>query len=112
MSKEIITPLSTTGNGFDPKINYNYGKRKVKFKGICLKQVRVSFFPGNVVNSNISYKLDTCSRDSNTDFTLCDCLFGTVKWTNNADPDKCRYIGYCIGFNAPCLGRNIVNCGV
>ena len=32
----------------------------------------------------------------NTDFTLKDCLFGTVKITKNADPDKYSYSGYGI----------------
>ena len=34
----------------------------------------------------------------NTDFTLDNCLFGTVKLTKNADPDKYKYSGYGIGF--------------
>ena len=29
-----------------------------------------------------------------------DCLFGSVKLTKNADPDKCRCSGYGIRFNA------------
>ena len=71
-----------------------------------------TIFLGNVVNLNISYKLNTYSRDLNTDFTLCNCLFGAVKWIKNAYPDKYGYSGYGIGFNAPCLGRNVVICGV
>ena len=70
MSEESITPPSTTNNSFDTEIIYNYGKRKAKIKGICLKQETVSFIHGNVVNLNISYELDTLSRDLNTDFAL------------------------------------------
>ena len=33
-------------------------------------------------------------------FTPGDCLFGSVKWTKNADPDKNGLSGYKIGFNA------------
>ena len=33
-----------------------------------------------------------------TKFKLGNSLFGTVKLTKNADPDKCRYSGYGIGF--------------
>ena len=70
MSEANITPPSTTDNSFDSEIIYNYGKRKVKFKGICLKQESVSFIHGNVVHLYISCKLDTSSRDLNTHFTL------------------------------------------
>ena len=38
------------------------------------------------------------SRYLNVDFTLKDCLFGAVKITKNADPDKYVYTGYRIGF--------------
>ena len=36
----------------------------------------------------------------NTDFTLINCLFGFVKLTKNADPDKYKYAGYSIGFDS------------
>ena len=39
-------------------------------------------------------------RDLNTDFTLNNCLFGSVKLTKNAEPDKFRYSGYDIGFDS------------
>ena len=38
-------------------------------------------------------------RDLNTNFTLDNCLFGSVKLTKNADPDKYVYTGYGIGFD-------------
>ena len=34
----------------------------------------------------------------NTDFKLKNCLFGSVELTKNADPDKCKYSDYGIGF--------------
>ena len=36
----------------------------------------------------------------NTDFTLCSCLFGSVKLTKNADLDNYKYRGYGIGFDS------------
>lgn len=57
---------------------------RVEFKGRCLKQNKVTFTPRNLVTLSIVYELDTWSRDLNTDFTLTDCLFGTVKLTKNA----------------------------
>ena len=46
------------------------------------------FLHKNVVNLYIIYELDTWSRDSNTDSTLGNNLFGSVKSVKNADPDK------------------------
>ena len=33
-------------------------------------------------------------------FTLNDCLFGSVKLTKSADPDKYKYRGYGVGFDS------------
>ena len=44
-----ITPLFTGHNSFGPEITYNYGKGKINFKVICLKQDSVSFTLENVV---------------------------------------------------------------
>ena len=35
-----------------------------------------------------------------TDFTLGNCLFGSVKLTKNANPDKYKYSDYGIGFDS------------
>ena len=73
---------------------------RMKFKGICLKQDSASFLHKNIVNLYITYKLDTWSKDLNTDFTLGDSLFGAVKLTKNADPGKCKYSSYGIRFDS------------
>ena len=46
------------------------------------------------------YDQDTWSRDTNTKFTLGDCLFGAVKLTDNANPNKYGYSSDSIGFDA------------
>ena len=79
---------------FSPEYDSYYGI--VTFKGICLKQKSVSFLHKNVVNLCISYTLDKWSKDLETYFTLGNCLFGAVKLTKNADPDKYEYNGYGI----------------
>ena len=53
----------------------------------------------DVVSLFIIYELGRLSRDSNIDFALKDCLFGAVKLTKDADPDKYKYSGYGIGFD-------------
>ena len=55
-------------------------------------------------------------RDLNTDFTLGNSLFGSVKLTENADPDKYMYTCYGIGFNSrsefsypeSSVGKNVI----
>ena len=81
----------------------NNSKIRLKFKGSWLKQEdKAPFTPNNLVNLFIVvklvklvilvklfiYELDRWPRNLNTDFALKDCLFGAVKLTKNADPDK------------------------
>ena len=53
---------------------------KIKKKNATLTAPNRIFF--------IVYKLDAWSRDLNSNFTLKDCLFGSVKLTTNADLGK------------------------
>ena len=39
-------------------------------------------------------------RNLNADFTLGNCLVGSVKLTKNADLDKYKYSGYGVEFNS------------
>ena len=81
----------------------NNSKIRVRFTGSWLKQDKVTFNPRSVVDLFIVYKLDAWSRDLKTDFTLKICLFGAIKLTKNADPDKCYYSGCGIGFDSRLL---------
>ena len=45
----------------------------------------------------MSYTLGLQLEILNTEFTLADCLFGSVKLTKNANLDKFKYTGYGIG---------------
>lgn len=42
----------------------------------------------------------------NSGFTLKECLFGPVKLTKNADPDKYYHWGYGVGFD-PCSSFSV-----
>ena len=46
MSVGSIAPPSTTANSSDPEIIYNFGKVKIKVKGIDLIQDSMSFIHG------------------------------------------------------------------
>ena len=88
MSEENVTPPFTIHCNFDLEKSYKYGKEKVKFKRICLKQDSVSVIHQKVANLYIHYKLIKWSRDLNTYFTLIYYLFEAVKLTENGDSDK------------------------
>ena len=49
-----------------------------------------------VINLYISYTLGLQSTTFNTYFTLGNCLFGSIKLTQNPDLDKHKYSGYNI----------------
>ena len=64
----------------------------INFNGHCLmNNITV---PKKVINLYISYTLNPQLRNLNTDFTLDNCLVGSVKLTKNADLDKFKYSGY------------------
>ena len=71
--------------------------------------------PKKLINL-LSYELHPGFKNLNTDFTLKNWLFGFVKLTNNADPDKYWYSGYGIGFDSRLklsftdgsMGKNVI----
>ena len=53
----------------------------------------------DIVNLYICYIIDTCPGDLNAEFTLGNCLFGSVELTKTTNPDKQKYYRYGIGFD-------------
>ena len=70
----------------------------MNFNGHCL--INNICIPKKVINLYICYTLNPQLRYLNTNFTLGNCLFGSVKLTKNADLDKHKYTGYGIGFDS------------
>ena len=62
---------------------------QTSFNGHCL-----------INNIYIHKKVNPCLRNLKTDFTLNNSLFGSVKLTKNADPDKYKYSRYGIVFDS------------
>ena len=98
LSAESIKPATTSDNDLTPALNYYGTKTRLKFTGSCLKQPKVSYTYGKVVNMYIVYELGASSSHNN-DLTIKKCLFGTVTFTKNTDIDKYVYSGYGIGFD-------------
>ena len=94
-------------------------KKRVKFTGRCLKQSKMSYTHGKIVNIYIFYELGASSSHVN-DPTLKSCLFGAVNLNKNADIDKYVYSRYGIGFDRRSsfsftgvgFGQNILILGV
>ena len=91
LSAETIKP-TTSDNSLTPGVSYYGTKTRVKFTGSCLKQPKISYTHGKVVNIYIVYELGASSSHNN-DRTLKNCLFGAVTLT------KYGYSGYGIGFD-------------
>ena len=87
----------------------------MNFNGHYLIKNNISI-PKNVINLYISYTLRPQLRNLNTDLTLGNCFFGSVKLTKNAVLDKYNYTGYGIGFDSRSeflftdgsLGNNVI----
>ena len=98
LSVESIKPPTTSDNSLTPALSYYGTKTRVKFTESCLKQSKISYSHGKVVNIYIFYELGAYSCHVN-DPSLKNCLFGAVTLTKNGDIDKNGYSGYGIGFD-------------
>ena len=78
--------------------SYICNKIRVKFDGSCLKQNKITFTHGTIVNIYIVYEISVCDSKNNYP-TLKNPLFGADKLSTNADIDKYKYSGYGIGFD-------------
>ena len=90
----------------------------LEFRGSCLKQDKITFNDGKIVNIYIGYELDKTYVKTHP--TLVNCLFRVVSITKNAHIDKNKYSGYGTGFDRSgvyllpdgSFGRNVVSLGV
>ena len=98
LSAETINLPTKSDNRLTPALRYYDTKTRVKFTGSCLKQPKISYTYGKVVNIYIAYELGASSSHNN-DPALKNCLFGAVTLTKNAGIDKYGYFGYGIGFD-------------
>ena len=116
---EKINSIKTTNHSITPKLDYNGTKTRVEFNGSCLKQDKVTFNHGKVVNIYIDYEISKSINISDY-LTLENCLLEAITVTKNADIDSCKYSWYGIGFDrhrsfsfpSTGLGRNVTIFGV
>ena len=107
MSEKHIENITKSDSNFAPPFFDHHVRH-------CL--VNNIYISKKVINLYISYTLGSKFRNLNTDFTLGNCLFGSVKLTKNSDLDKYKYSGYSIGFDScsefllpdSTMGKNVI----
>ena len=97
LSDERINSITASNYSVSPFLDYYGTKTRVEFSGSCLKQDKVTFNHGKIVNIYIVYEQSMFCLGSL--FTRISCLFGAVSMTKNADIDMYKYSGYRIGFD-------------
>ena len=90
-----------TLSGLAPKLTIarENGKLNVTFSGNLLKQAKIHYDHGKIINLYITYKLKKRSNDS-PDFSLENCLFGAIKITKDVKTSRYKYSGNKIRFDA------------
>ena len=86
MSNEKISSTTTSNYNQTPNLVYDNAKIKLSFNTDLLKQDKVTYNHGPIVNIYIVYK--SGSIINNSGVTLENHLFDAVKLTKNADTDK------------------------
>ena len=65
LSAKTIKPSTTSDNSLTPTLSYYGTKTRVKFTGYCLKQSKISYTHGKVVNIYIVDELGAFSSHAN-----------------------------------------------
>ena len=99
MSYESIKPLTAFYNSVTSALNYIGNKTRVKFDGGSLKQDKITFTHGKIINIYIVYEINLWNYVYSFNLTLGNSLFGDVKLIKNTDIDKYNYSGYSTGFD-------------
>ena len=119
LSGKTIKSIATSDDSLNPKLSYYGSKIRVRFAGSCLKQPKITYTHGTIVNIYIVYEFGA-SGSNDSDRTWKNCLYGAVTLTENADIGKYRYSGYGIGFDRKSVfsfpgggfGQNVIILGV
>ena len=76
MPDEIIKPPTTSNKLLNSSLDFVGTKARVRFNGDCLKEEKITFDRGKIVN--IIYEIEK-SVNISSSLTLENCLFGAVK---------------------------------
>ena len=98
LSDERINSIAASNYSITLSLDYLGAKMRVKFNKSFLKQDKITYNNGKIVNIYIVYEINKNYNNSSYP-TLKNCLFGTVSLTKHADIDEYKYSGYGIGFD-------------
>ena len=98
MSDDRLDSITASNYKITPELSFYGTKTRVEFNGSCLKQDKVKYNHGTVVNIYIVFEISKNYNISSYP-TLEKCLFGAVSLTKNADIDQYKYSGYGIGID-------------
>ena len=98
MSEKNIENINKSDGNFAPTFVDHDLLPDINFNGNSL--INNISIPEKVINLYISYILSSWLRNLETNFTLGNCLFGSVTRTKNADLNKYTYTDYGVGFNS------------
>ena len=97
ISEENIENITKSDSNLAPTFVDHHFLTVINFNEHCL--INNISIPKKVINLCISYTISPWLRNLNINFTLGNCLFGSVEVTKNADPNKYKYGGYGIEFD-------------
>ena len=86
MSDERFNSNTASNYSVTPELSFYGTRTRVEFNGGCLKQDKVTYSHGTIVNIYIVYEVSK-NNSVNSCEALENCLFGGVSWTKNADID-------------------------
>ena len=75
LSGKTIKSIATSDNSLNPKLSYYGSKIRVRFAGSCLKQPKITYTHGTIVNIYIVYEFGA-SGSNDSDPTWKYCLYG------------------------------------
>ena len=98
LSDERLDSITASNYKIIPELSFYGTKIRVEFNGSRLKQDKVTYNHGKIVNIYISYEISKNYSISSYP-TLENCLLGAANLTKNADIARYRYSGSDIGFD-------------
>ena len=89
LSDERINSNTASNHSITPELRYYGTKTRVEFNGSCLKQDKVMYNHGTIVNICIVYEISN-NYNINSYPTLENFLFGAVRLTKHVNIDQCK----------------------
>ena len=90
MSDKRLNSNAASNYVINPKLIFYGTKTRVEFNGSCLKQDKVTYSHGAIVNIYIAFEISKNYNISSYP-KLENCLFGAASLTKNADIDQYKY---------------------